>query len=248
MKNFIDIGSNQNVDEMNDTDRYTTWSPEKGGNNANRIFEDYDTHRGPQNRIDDDNNNPTGKTEKKTRKYIDSIEKYLNNVANSAFSIIDAFYDVYENSNDIGSNYADLVSSVLKGQSKLGIMITHPKAVNNKIQFNNIDYINDSRSDYDIDPNVIRISSATSRESDRESKAFSISSKYSRHLTRFSSEVIHRDTELSVYNPGNILSLIFTSSFSSISIIQKTINENKTLKKLLNCMEIKLKRYLNTIT
>jgi len=244
MKNFIDIGSNQNVEELNDTDRYTTWSPEKGGSNANRIFEDYDTHRGPQNRIDD---NPTGKKEKK-RKYIDSIEKYLNSVANSAFSIIDAFYDVYENSNDIGSNYADLVSSVLKGQSKLGIMITHPKAINNKIQFNNIDYINDSRSDYDIDPNVIRISSAMSRDSDRESKAFSISSKYSRHLTRFSSEVIHRDTELSVYNPGNILSLIFTSSFSSISIIQKRINESRTLKKLLSCMEIKLKRYLNTIT
>lgn len=213
MKNFIDIGSNQNVEELNDTDRYTTWSPEKGGSNANRIFEDYDTPKGPQNRIDD---NPTGKKEKKKRKYIDSIEKYLNSVANSAFSIIDAFYDVYENSNDIGSNYADLVSSVLKGQSKLGIMITHPKAINNKIQFNNIDYINDSRIDYDIDPNVTRISSAISRDSDRESKAFSISSKYSRQLTRFSSEVIHRDTELSVYNPGNILSLIFTSSFSSI--------------------------------
>jgi hypothetical protein len=188
---------------LNDTDRYTTWSPEKGGNNANRIFEDYDnTHRGPQNRIDD---NPTGTNEKKTtRKYIDNIEKYLNSVVNSAFSIVDAFYDIYEDSNDIGSNYADLVSSVLKGQSKLGIMITHPKAVNNKIQFNNIDYINDSRGDYDIDPNVVRISSAMTSEIDRESKAFSISSKYSRQLTRFSSDVIHRDTELSVYNPGNI--------------------------------------------
>lgn len=200
MKNFIDIGNNQNLEEFDNIDKYSSWT-EENDQRVSRIYEDYDnnTHKNTEPiRIDDlpsklDENNPMRTSE--------CIEKSINLIANTVVTIFGSFYG---GNDDIGSNYADLISSLLKGQSKLGIIITHGKAVNNKIQFNNIDYISDLRNDYDADSKVFRISSPVSKtDVERESRLFRIS-KSRKSITRFSEDIVNRDTELSVYKPpGN---------------------------------------------
>lgn len=191
MKNMMDIG----LEEFDNIDKYSTWTVDNENSNASRIFEEYDDKKIKKNRIEDIPDDKFAK-KNKNKKCIDGIEKSIKHIANSAFSI---FASLYQTNDDIGSNYNDLIWSILTGQSKLGIIITHPKAVNNKIQFNSFDYTNDTRSDYDTDPNVRRISNISKNELRRDSNVFS-----SRHSDA-SDDDTRRDTELSVYrSPGSI--------------------------------------------
>jgi len=191
MKNMMDIG----LEEFDNIDKYSTWTVENENSNVTRIYEEYDAKKIEQNRIEDISNHRAVNKESNYKKCIDIVEKSIKHMANSAFSI---FSSLYQSNNDVGTNYDDLIWSILTGQSKLGIIITHPKAVNNKIQFNSFDYINDTRSDYDSDPHVYRISSMSKNDLKRESKAYS-----TRHSDT-SDDNTCRDTELSVYrSKGN---------------------------------------------
>ena len=195
MKNIIDRGAIQGLEEFDNIDKYSTWTVENENSNATRIYEEYDAKKIEQNRIEDISNHRAVNKESNYKKCIEIVEKSIKYMANSAFSI---FSSLYQSNNDVGTNYDDLIWSILTGQSKLGIIITHSKAVNNKIQFNSFDYINDTRSDYDSDPHVYRISSMSKSDLKRESNAYS-----TRHSDT-SEDNTCRDTELSVYrSKGN---------------------------------------------